>query len=87
MEIFDSWSSIASSGHTPTQHPQKSHFPGIMWIINGVERGIRSREGDELSKDSAEWGEYQPDIVSRALSLKAISKLVYQSQMQLRITE
>jgi hypothetical protein len=33
-----SMSSMASSGQTPTQQPQKSHFPGTMCIINGVVR-------------------------------------------------
>jgi hypothetical protein len=36
MDILDSRSSIASSGQTPTQHPQKSHFSGTMWIIKGL---------------------------------------------------
>lgn len=32
--ISASFSSIASSGHTPTQHPQKSHLFGSISIIS-----------------------------------------------------
>ena len=34
IKISASFNSIASSGQTPTQHPQKSHLPGIISIIN-----------------------------------------------------
>jgi len=34
IEISASLSSMASSGHTPTQQPQKSHLSGKMAIIN-----------------------------------------------------
>lgn len=34
IKISASFNSIASSGHTPTQHPQKSHLSGRISIIN-----------------------------------------------------
>jgi hypothetical protein len=34
--ISASFNSIASSGHTPTQQPQKSHLSGMISISNNI---------------------------------------------------